>query len=169
MRLHGIFGLDGTPRAVLLVGADRPEREVALQMLPGALRGGEIVSATRTTPAATSPQTSTHSAPPCSGRPAKTSPTADRGYRCCASASSRSSGPARTSSRSSVTARAPCATRARIAQRLLAPTACIHLNHRLRRPSPALVDFVAQRERGITHLGVLDRGLHDCGGATGRG
>src|SRR4051794_3445423 len=43
MRLHGVFGLDGTPRAVMLVGADRPEREVALAMLPAALRGGETV------------------------------------------------------------------------------------------------------------------------------
>src|SRR3954453_7321610 len=43
MRLHGVFGLDGTPRAVRLVGADRPERDVALAMLPGALRGGETV------------------------------------------------------------------------------------------------------------------------------
>ena len=43
MRLHGVFGLDGTPRALMLVGADRPEREIALNMLPRALHGGETV------------------------------------------------------------------------------------------------------------------------------
>ncbi|UTI63077.1 transposase [Paraconexibacter antarcticus] len=43
MRLHGVFGLDGTPRALRLLGADRPERDVALSMLPGALRGGETI------------------------------------------------------------------------------------------------------------------------------
>jgi hypothetical protein len=43
MRLHAAFRPDGTPRAAMLVGADRPEREIALAMLPVALRGGEIV------------------------------------------------------------------------------------------------------------------------------
>src|SRR5215218_2332327 len=43
MRLHAVFAPDGTPRAAMLVGADRPEREIALSMLPGALRGGELV------------------------------------------------------------------------------------------------------------------------------
>ena len=43
MRLHGVFGPDGTPRAAMLVGADRPERDIALTMLPAALRGGELV------------------------------------------------------------------------------------------------------------------------------
>jgi hypothetical protein len=43
MRLHGVFGLDGTPRAVMLVGADRPEREIALSMLSRALHGGETI------------------------------------------------------------------------------------------------------------------------------
>jgi len=43
MRLHAITAPDGTPRAAMLVGADRPEREIALSMLPAALRGGELV------------------------------------------------------------------------------------------------------------------------------
>lgn len=43
MRLHAVFAPDGTPRAAMLVGADRPEREIALQMPPLALRGGETV------------------------------------------------------------------------------------------------------------------------------
>jgi transposase len=45
MRLHAVFAPDGTPRAALLVGADRPEREIALTMLPVALHGGETVIA----------------------------------------------------------------------------------------------------------------------------
>src|SRR5215203_4587992 len=45
MRLHAVFAPDGTPRAAMLVGADRPEREIALSMLPAALRGGETVIA----------------------------------------------------------------------------------------------------------------------------
>jgi hypothetical protein len=45
MRLHAAFGPDGTPRAVRLVSADRPERDVALELLPSALRGGDTVIA----------------------------------------------------------------------------------------------------------------------------
>jgi hypothetical protein len=43
MRLHGVFVPDGTPRALTLQPADRPEREVALELLSRALRGGEAV------------------------------------------------------------------------------------------------------------------------------
>jgi Transposase DDE domain len=43
MRLHLCAAPDGTPRAAALVAADRPEREVALQLLPHALRGGEAL------------------------------------------------------------------------------------------------------------------------------
>jgi Transposase DDE domain len=43
MRLHLCAAPDGTPRAAALVAADRPEREVALQILPVALRGGEAL------------------------------------------------------------------------------------------------------------------------------
>jgi Transposase DDE domain len=43
MRLHGVFAPDGTPKALSLQPADRPEREVALELLPRALRGGEAV------------------------------------------------------------------------------------------------------------------------------
>src|SRR5919202_2106654 len=42
-RLHGVFAPDGTPRALTHQPADRPEREVALELLPRALRGGEAV------------------------------------------------------------------------------------------------------------------------------
>jgi hypothetical protein len=43
MRLHLACALDGTPRRAELRGADEREREVALQLLPRCLRGGEMV------------------------------------------------------------------------------------------------------------------------------
>jgi hypothetical protein len=43
MRLHLACAPDGTPRAAALVSADRPEREVALTLLPRALNGGETI------------------------------------------------------------------------------------------------------------------------------
>ena len=43
MRLHLVCALDGTPRAATLVGADRKEREVALSLIPRAIRGGERI------------------------------------------------------------------------------------------------------------------------------
>ena len=43
MRLHLVCAPDGTPRAAALVSADRPEREVALTLLPRALHGGETI------------------------------------------------------------------------------------------------------------------------------
>jgi hypothetical protein len=43
MRLHLAAGPDGTPRAAILTSADQKEREVALRLLPMALRGGEAI------------------------------------------------------------------------------------------------------------------------------
>jgi len=43
MRLHLVCALDGTPRAAQLCSAERAEREVALELLPRCLAGGEIV------------------------------------------------------------------------------------------------------------------------------
>lgn len=43
MRLHLCCAPDGTPRAAILSPADQPEREVALRLLPTALRGGEQI------------------------------------------------------------------------------------------------------------------------------
>jgi hypothetical protein len=43
MRLHLCCAPDGTPRAAILAPADQPEREVALRLLPAALRGGEQI------------------------------------------------------------------------------------------------------------------------------
>jgi Transposase DDE domain len=43
MRLHLLCAMDGTPRRAELRGADQKEREVALELLPRGLRGGETV------------------------------------------------------------------------------------------------------------------------------
>jgi hypothetical protein len=43
MRLHLCCALDGTPRAAVLASADEKEPDVALRLLPLALRGGELV------------------------------------------------------------------------------------------------------------------------------
>jgi hypothetical protein len=43
MRLHLCCALDGTPRAAFLAPADQAERDVALRLLPLALRGGEAI------------------------------------------------------------------------------------------------------------------------------
>jgi hypothetical protein len=43
MRLHLACAPDGTPRAAALAAADRPERQVALTLLPRALAGGETI------------------------------------------------------------------------------------------------------------------------------
>jgi hypothetical protein len=43
MRLHLCCALDGTPRAAILASADEQDRDVALRLLPLALRGGELV------------------------------------------------------------------------------------------------------------------------------
>ena len=43
MRLHLCCAPDGTPRAAILAPADQNEREVALRLLPLALRGGEAI------------------------------------------------------------------------------------------------------------------------------
>jgi hypothetical protein len=43
MRLHLCCAMDGTPRAAILASADESDRDVALRLLPLALRGGELV------------------------------------------------------------------------------------------------------------------------------
>jgi hypothetical protein len=142
MRLHGVFGLDGTPRALMLVGADRPEREIALNMLPRALHGGETVIGDKNY----------------SGRQFCDQITALGGHLI---RPPRKDEP-QTAPRLSILrqrvesifwtckdlltlerhgARTLHNLRARIAQRLLALTACIYLNHQLGRPSRAIANY----------------------------
>jgi hypothetical protein len=144
MRRHTAFGPDGTPRAIRLVGADRPEREIALDLLPSTLRGGETVIADkgyagREFAAAVGDLGATLV------RPAR----ADESHH----------GPRISSIRQRVEpiywttkdllslerhgARTLRNLRARILQRLLTLAACVYLNHWLGRPTRALVDYIA--------------------------
>ena len=144
MRLHAIFGPDGTPRAAMLVGADRPEREIALRMLPAALRGGELVIADK----GYAGREFAHAVGELGGTllrpPRKDEP--DHGPRLsmirqriesvfwtCKDLLTLERHGARTLHN----------LRARIAQRLLALTACIYLNHWLGRPPRTLADLTA--------------------------
>jgi hypothetical protein len=144
MRLHGCFGLDGTPRGVLLWSADRPEREVALELLPRVLRGGEVIIcdkgyAGRAFAAAVGELGAEVVRPPRKDeRPRGFCPTAIRQrvesvYQTLKDIFCLERHGARTLEN----------LRARIAQRLLALAAGIYVNHWLGRPSRALVDYVA--------------------------
>jgi hypothetical protein len=144
MRLHLVCAPDGTPRGAALVAADRPEREVALTLLPRALKGGETIVcdkgyAGREFAEAISELGATIA------RPSRRD--------------ERQQGPHLAPIRQRIEsvfltckdllslerhgARTPHNLRARIATRLLALAACIHLNHQLGRPSRALADYTA--------------------------
>jgi transposase len=144
MRLHAAFGADGTPRALRLTAADRPERDVALELLPSALHGGEIVIADkgyagREFAAAIAAMGATVVRPPRADEPDNgphLSPIRQRIESIFWTAKDLL-----TLERHG--ARTLRNLRARILQRLLALTACVYLNHWLGRPSRALVDYVA--------------------------
>jgi transposase len=144
MRLHTAFGLDGTPRAIRLVGADRPERDVALELLPGTLRGGETVIADkgyagREFAAAITALGATLVRPARADEPhhrPHVSPLRQRVESIYWTAKDLL-----TLERHG--ARTLHNLRARVLQRLLALTACVYLNHWLGRPTRALVDYIA--------------------------
>ncbi len=144
MRLHLACAPDGTPRAAALVAADRPEREVALGLLPRALRGGETIvcdkgysghefasrvaalGAAVVRPARKGePELGPHLAP--------IRQRIESVFFTCKDLLSLERHGART----------PHNLFARIAVRLLALAACISLNHQLGRPSRAIVDYTA--------------------------
>jgi Transposase DDE domain len=143
-RLHLACAADGTPRAAALVSADRPEREVALSLLPRALTGGETVvcdkgyaghefaAAVRALggtvvrpPRQTEPQTGPHLAP--------IRQRIESVFSTCKDPLSLERHGARTPQNLAV----------RIAVRLLALAACIALNHQLGRPSRAIAAYTA--------------------------
>jgi Transposase DDE domain len=144
MRLHTAFGPDGTPRALRLVGADRPERDVALELLPDALRGGETVIADKG-----------YAGREFAGAVNRLGAVLIRPAR----ADEPASGPHISARRQRIEsiywtakdlltlerhgARTLHNLRARILQRLLTLTACVYLNHWLGRPSRALIDYIA--------------------------
>ena len=144
MRLHLACAPDGTPRAAALVAADRPEREVALTLLPRALAGGETIvcdkgyagrefadavnalgATVARPPRQTEPQTGPHLAP--------IRQRIESVFWTCKDLL--------TLERHG--ARSPRNLLARIATRLLALAACISLNHQLGRPSRAIADYTA--------------------------
>jgi hypothetical protein len=144
MRLHGCFGLDGTPRGAILWSADRPEREVALDLLPRALRGGEAVVCDKGY-ASVDFEAAVGELGACVVRPARRDepPT---GFRLAAIRQRIES--VYQTLKDILTlerhgARTLANLRARIAQRLLALAACVYVNHWLGRPSRALVAFTA--------------------------
>jgi len=144
MRLHLACAPDGTPRAAALVAADRPEREVALTLLPRALRGGETIicdkgyagrefahavsalGATVLRPARRNePETGPHLAP--------IRQRIESVFFTCKDLLGLERHGART----------PRNLFARVAARLLALAACINLNHQLGRASRAIADYTA--------------------------
>jgi len=144
VRLHLACAPDGTPRAAAIVAADRPEREVALTLLPRALRGGETIicdkgyagrafadqvaqlGGTVLRPARRNePQQGPHLAP--------IRQRIESVFWTCKDLLTLERHGART----------PRNLFVRIAVRLLALAACISLNHQLQRPSRALVDYTA--------------------------
>ena len=144
MRLHLACAADGTPRAAALVSADRPEREVALSLLPRALAGGETIvcdkgyagrefanavaelgAAVLRPPRQTEPQTGPHLAP--------IRQRIESVFWTCKDLLTLERHGART----------PRNLFARIATRLLALAACISLNHQLGRPSRAIANYTA--------------------------
>jgi hypothetical protein len=144
MRLRLACAPDGTPRAAALVAADRPEREVALTLLPRALAGGETIVCDKgyagrefanavealgavvlRPPRRTEPQTGPHLAP--------IRQRIESVFWTCKDLLSLERHGART----------PRNLFARVAARLLALAACINLNHQLGRASRAIADYTA--------------------------
>jgi len=144
MRLHLACAPDGTPRAAALVAADRPEREVALTLLPRALAGGETIVCDKG-----------YSGSEFAASVARLGGTVVRPAR----KNEAEQGPHLAPIRQRIEsvfftckdllslerhgARTPRNLFARIAVRLLALAACISLNHRLGRPSRAIANYTA--------------------------
>ena len=144
MRLHLCCAPDGTPRAAGLWRAERPEREVALELLPRVLRGGEAVVCDK-------------------GYAGAEFALAVEGMEAQVLRPARADEPHNGLHLSSIRQRIESVfwtckdlltlerhgartignLRARIAMRLLALAACISLNHQLGRPSRSLVAYVA--------------------------
>jgi hypothetical protein len=144
MRLHLVCAPDGTPRAAALASAERPEREVALTLLPRALKGGETIICDKgyagaEFAAAVTQLGATILRPPRKNEPqhgphlAPIRQRIESVFQTCKDLLSLERHGART----------PHNLTARIATRLLALAACISLNHQLQRPSRAIADYTA--------------------------
>lgn len=145
MRLHLCCAPDGTPRRAALVGADRTEREVALDLLPHVLRGGETIVcdkgyAGRDFERAVAALGAQVVRPARQDEPAGSRPRLGRIRQRIESvfqtfkdllSLERHGG------------RTPQGLRARVGARILALAASVWLNHQLGRPSRSLVAYVA--------------------------
>lgn len=142
MRLHGVFGTDGTPRALSLWSADRPEREVARELLPRTIKGGEAVIcdkgyAGQDFEADVAGMGAKIIRPARKNEPARgpwlsmIRQRVESIFQTCKDILTLERHGARTLEN----------LRARIAQRLLALAACVYINHWLGRPSRSLVSF----------------------------
>lgn len=144
-RLHGLFAPDGTPRAFAIASPKRDEREVGIELLERANRvGGEILIgdkgyAGRAFAAAARGLDATIVRPARKNEPdngihlAPIRQRIESIFWACKDILTLERHGARTLHN----------LRVRIAQRFLALAACVALNHRLGRPSRALVDYVA--------------------------
>lgn len=144
MRLHLLCAPDGTPRAATLAAADRPERDVALGLLSRSLAGGETIVCDK----GYAGREFEHAVKELGGmvvRPARKDEPDTHIHLA----------PIRQRIESVFLtfkdlltlerhgARTACNLRARIATRLLALAACIHLNHQLGQPSRAIANYTA--------------------------
>jgi hypothetical protein len=143
-RLHLLAAPDGTPRAFTLADPARGEREVALELLERAARGGEVLVCDKG-----------YAGREFAASAAKLDVTVVRPRR----ADETGAGPHLAPIRQRIEsifwtckdpltlerhgARTLADLRERILQRFLCLAACISLNHRLGRPSRALVDYCA--------------------------
>jgi hypothetical protein len=143
-RLHLLCAPDGTPRAVQLAPADRPEREVALALFARGLRGGETIVCDKG-----------YAGKEFAEKVGQLGGTIVRPAR----ADEKKKGPHIAPIRQRIEsvfwtckdlltlerhgARTPTNLGVRIVARLLALTACICLNHELGRPSRAIVDYTS--------------------------
>jgi len=144
VRLHALCAPDGTPRALTLASPSRDEREVALELLERATRGGEVLVADKGY-AGRAFAAGAGELGVVVARPKRADESGD--------------GPHLAQIRQRIEsifwtlkdvltlerhgARTMAGLRERVLQRLLCLAACISLNHRLGRPSRALVDYCA--------------------------
>jgi hypothetical protein len=144
MRLHAVFAPDGTPRALTLQPADRPEREVALELLPRTLRGHEAVVCDKGYTGRDF-EANVADIGALVLRPARKDEP-DNGLH-LSSIRQRIESVFQTCKDILTLERHGARTlpnlRARIAQRILALAACVYVNHWLGRPSRSLVAYVA--------------------------
>jgi hypothetical protein len=108
-RLHGLFALDGTPRASNSPPPRHPsERSASNCSHASTATSRSRSSATKATPAASSPRPSANTRQQSSAQNAETNPAPGHTSHRSGNESNRSSTPAKTSSPSNATAPAPC-------------------------------------------------------------